>query len=129
PVPLADGTVLAIDLLDVGWDVPAWRELLAHYPYGLRHDGDVASAVYRMAGTELPVVRADWFVAAASRPPLYERLLGLPERLAELQGRFAADEAQPLAATVRRFLADVGPEAAARELGLADPEALRAAIR
>src|SRR5205085_6397614 len=36
-------------------------------------------------GCRLPYVRADWLVAAASRPPLYHDLLRLPETEAGLQ--------------------------------------------
>ena len=33
-----------------------------------------------MAGSDLPFVRADWFIATASRPPLYHTMLELPEQ-------------------------------------------------
>ena len=42
---------------------------------------------FRHAATEgqLAYVRADWFIATASRPPLYHELLQLPETERELE--------------------------------------------
>ncbi len=80
-------TVFAVDLRDVGWDErDLWKEVLARYPFGLKHDSgpdevtrDLAEEVYEAAGTRLPYVRVDWFVASASRAPLYHTLLDLPK--------------------------------------------------
>jgi serine/threonine-protein kinase len=76
-------TVFAVDLRKLDWDrCHLWAEVLKAYPYGLKFDHDpdqavrdLAREVYELAGTDLPFVRADWFVATASRPPLYHRLL------------------------------------------------------
>jgi serine/threonine-protein kinase len=88
-----DATVLAVDVRKLDWDKDdLWREVLRAYPYGLRYgtssdpvlqrlDEDVA----RLAGCELPYVRADWFVATAARPPLYHTLLRLPKDARELE--------------------------------------------
>jgi serine/threonine-protein kinase len=87
PAPIdRDQVVLALDLRDVGWDVRGlWDEILTRYPYGLKHDQDPDSTVRALAaevdnqtGTALSFVRADWFVATVSRPPLYTILLDLP---------------------------------------------------
>jgi formylglycine-generating enzyme required for sulfatase activity len=48
------------------------------YPYGRRIGGKEEDELVEWLGTELVVVRADWFAFAASRPPLYHDLLGLP---------------------------------------------------
>ena len=43
-----------------------------------------------MTGTVVPVIRADWFVFAATQPPLYERLLataGFPGGLPNTDGK------------------------------------------
>src|SRR5205823_1082367 len=45
-------------------------------------------------GCRLPYVRADWFVAAASRPPLYHDVLRLPAAEPELQRLLRIDVAQ-----------------------------------
>jgi serine/threonine-protein kinase len=86
------GTLLSIDLRDLGWDQDTWQEILRHYSYGLAHDQDADGQVQRLAaevvdacGTELPAIRADWFVAVASKPPLYHTLLELPEDARELE--------------------------------------------
>ncbi|MCI0455624.1 MAG: hypothetical protein L0Z62_01425 [Gemmataceae bacterium] len=93
-------TVLAVDLRRLDWDERhLWQELLKLYPYGLKHDHypedetgrEVAREVYELAGTDLPAVRADWFVATASRPPLYHTLLQLPDDARELERRLKVD--------------------------------------
>jgi WD40 repeat protein len=92
PTPVdAAGVVLRIDLRDLMWDAALWNRLLAEYPYGVT-DGRAASrAVTAATGTRVPVVRADWFIAAASRPPLYSDLLQLPTSLAELERLLRVD--------------------------------------
>lgn len=93
PVDAAQ-TVFAVDIRKLDWDRRhLWNEVLKNYPYGLRHDRypddatarDTAQEVYELAGTELPAVRADWFLAIASRPPLYHTLLQLPANAHELE--------------------------------------------
>lgn len=71
-------TILRIDLRDYEWKEAVWERILADYPY--RAIESVASAGLCAALTKcpLPHVRADWFVSAASRPPLYHTLLQLP---------------------------------------------------
>jgi serine/threonine-protein kinase len=94
-----DQVVLAFDLRDVGWDRrDLWSAILQRYPYGLKHDQDpdrevraLAEDVYAMAGTSLPFLRADWFVANASRPPLYHELLDLPDDARVLENRLKVD--------------------------------------
>lgn len=99
PRPVDDaGTVLAIDLRDLDWDLNGnWAKIVGFsaykgghkgYPYALTHERcpdheelNVAAAqVYRLTGTEIPAVRADWFIATASVPPLYHELLNLPKK-------------------------------------------------
>jgi serine/threonine-protein kinase len=86
-------TVFAVDVRKLDWDKDdLWREVLRAYPYGLRHgtardrdlqklDDDVA----QLTGCDLPYVRADWFAATATRPPLYHTLLRLPKTAGELE--------------------------------------------
>ena len=113
----AQRAVLAIDLRDLGWDDRTWRQIIGHkkatggtrfegardeerkgYPYGLSHRSDrdvavrkLADEVDRLAGCELPDIRADWLVATASRPPLYEAVLGLPDDARDLERRLVVD--------------------------------------
>ncbi len=49
----------------------------------------------------VPCVRGDWFIAAASRAPLYDLLLDLPSTRAELEQRLDVD----VAANLRDFMA------------------------
>ncbi len=72
-------TVFRIDIRDYSWNNGVWGRLLAAYPHGVLLDTPEARACYDAAGEQLSYVRADWFVAAASRPPLYHELLQLPQ--------------------------------------------------
>jgi serine/threonine-protein kinase len=95
----SEETVFAVDLRDLGWDAhDLWKEILKAYPYGLTHRRDADAAmrelaveVYELAGTDVPCLRADWFIATASRPPLYHTLLSLPNNAAELEKLLQVD--------------------------------------
>jgi serine/threonine-protein kinase len=94
-----DGTVYAIDLRDLGWEPQRhWQALMGAYPYGLaldRHvDGEVQQLyqeIVAQSSCRLAFVRADWFVARASQPPLYYTLLGLPAASTKLDERLGID--------------------------------------
>ncbi len=86
-------TILRIDLRDFQWDANLWNRLLADYPYGVLQDTAVARIVMVSCATRMPFVRADWFVATASRPPLYQDLLQMPTNLAELERQLRVDAA------------------------------------
>jgi WD40 repeat protein/mono/diheme cytochrome c family protein len=87
------GLVLRIDLRNYFWDANLWNRLLAEYPYGILQETTAARACAVNTGTRLPVLRADWFIANASRPPLYHDLLQLPASLAELERQLRVDAA------------------------------------
>lgn len=72
------GAVYRIDLRDYLWNDQTWTRILAAYPHYLPQKGSAMKAIVSATGTSLPYVRADWFVANASRPPLYHDLLQLP---------------------------------------------------
>lgn len=82
-------TLFRIDLRDYNWTVVIWDRLLAVYPYGLRARGVEVVAFF--SDVELPYIRADWFVANASMPPLYHELLGLPEIPRQLEKTLSVD--------------------------------------
>jgi len=93
-------TIFAIDLRDADWDREnLWQEILKRYPYGLKHDRypdddetrEIARGLYELSGTELPMIRADWFIATASRPPLYHSLLRIPESAVDLERDLKVD--------------------------------------
>ncbi len=75
-------TVFKIDLAKIGWTSEKWERLTAVYPYAARAPSN--AELEALTGTKLPVLRGDWFVAAAGRAPLYYELLGLPERSSAL---------------------------------------------
>lgn len=64
----AERTVYRIDLRELGWSAATWDTIRAAYPYGVARGRRVPDAV-----------RADWFVATASRGALYQAILGLPD--------------------------------------------------
>lgn len=93
-------TVWAVDVRKLDWDRHGlWGKVLAVYPYGLKHDSypddvkvnNLASEVNDLAGTWLPAVRADWFIATASKPPLYHDLLRLPAHAGALEKLLKVD--------------------------------------
>ena len=95
PKPVdAAGTVLRIDLRDFMWDANLWNRLVSEYPYAVLHDTAVARAAVVNAAARVPVVRADWFIATASRPPLYYELLQIPGNANELERQLRVDVTQ-----------------------------------
>ncbi|MFO0939588.1 MAG: hypothetical protein U0930_02355 [Pirellulales bacterium] len=101
PVSVAgtQGRVLAIDLRKLKWsDGRQWLQIVNQYPYGLKFNyvkdvelKQLANDIQELSGVEMPSVRGDWFVAVASRPPLYPQLLQLPENLIELAAIVGVD--------------------------------------
>ncbi len=78
PEPVdAGATILRIDLRAYKWSAALWEKLATAYPYRLQ-TGAETRAVAGYTGTEVAALRADWFVATASRPPFYHDLLQLP---------------------------------------------------
>jgi serine/threonine-protein kinase len=92
-------TIYAVDLRELDWETPdRWQDVVRAYPYGLRYEsgtdtalGSLTKAVERLSGQPLPYVRADWFVATASRPPLYHTILGLPTTARQLEQQLGVD--------------------------------------
>src|SRR4030095_11213360 len=91
----ASRTLFRIDLRDYLWTEALWRRALADYPYALILPA--SDRIARLSGEIPAYVRGDWFVAAASTPPLYHELLGLPLSVAELERRLGVDTARHLA--------------------------------
>jgi mono/diheme cytochrome c family protein len=90
------GVVLRIDLRDLLWDANSWDRILAEYPYGVAPESVAARACMIHTRTRLPVIRADWFLATACRPPLYHDLLQLPTNAAELERQLRVDVTQDI---------------------------------
>lgn len=85
------GTILRIDLRWYMWDFTLWNRILNDYPYGILDDSTAARAIMVSTATKVPTLRGDWFVATASRPPLYQDVLQLPASLAELERQLRVD--------------------------------------
>ena len=88
------GTILRIDLRDYDWNEKVWEAVLAANPYGIEAVLPAAQEIYKSTQCRQPYVRADWFVAAASRPPLYHEVLRLPATLGALEKLLRLDTAE-----------------------------------
>lgn len=85
--------IFKIDLRQVGWfDRNVWQRIQTDYPYGINltvnadpQVREVAERVYHMSGTQLPILRADWFIDSAARSPLYYDILDLPHDIPSLE--------------------------------------------
>jgi mono/diheme cytochrome c family protein len=86
--------VFRIDLRDYNWTAATWNMIIAAYPYGLRTQA--SELISELSGAALPYIRADWFAANASTPPLYHDILALPKTARELERELGVDAARDL---------------------------------
>lgn len=87
PQPVdSHNTVLRIDTRTLGWDEGVWQAIIEANPYSVKFDEDDLNNRFctSATGCDIPHVRADWFVAAASKPPLYHTVMQVPGTLKEL---------------------------------------------
>ena len=90
-------TVFAVDLRLLGWSEDVWNKVLAEYPYGLKPVSLEGNSLHREIEEQYELfdgvthVRADWFIAKATRPPLYHELVGIPETLSELEEKLGVE--------------------------------------
>jgi hypothetical protein len=78
-------TILRLDLRDYKWNARSWDRLIFFYPYRVPIQSAEAKAIAAATGSDQAFLRGDWFVATASRPPLYHDLLQLPGSDRELE--------------------------------------------
>ena len=80
-------TIFRLDLRDYALTARDWEDYVVKgYPYGLRGvDGRAEDDIAKATHSAAAFVRADWFVFAASQPPLYHDLLRLPKTEQELE--------------------------------------------
>ncbi|MBK8254693.1 MAG: hypothetical protein IPK82_18780 [Polyangiaceae bacterium] len=86
PVDSPRNTVFRIELDDYQWQAIAgiagsdlWEKLLKNYPFGTLYENHPdAQFLAEETNTTLPWIHADWFIDAASLPPLYYDMLRLP---------------------------------------------------
>jgi tetratricopeptide (TPR) repeat protein len=97
PRPIDEArTVFRIDLRDYQWNEKVWDAVLGVNPYGVSPATDAAREVAALTQCRLPYVRGDWFVAAASRPPLYHDVLQLPATEQELEKLLRVETAEDI---------------------------------
>lgn len=95
----------AIDLRDFGWDRERhapWQAIQRAYPYGISYEFSIthadsheyAQALQESTATEIPVLRADWFITRATRPPLYHEILEIPTNAKELEEKLGVNIAE-----------------------------------
>jgi mono/diheme cytochrome c family protein len=97
PKPIdANSTVYRIDLRDYEWEASGtrldkWEQLVAANPYAVEFLEDEARTLQLFTATKVPVQAGDWFVNAATKPPLYHTMLDIPTTLAALQAQLGVD--------------------------------------
>ncbi|MCA9050593.1 MAG: DUF4384 domain-containing protein [Planctomycetaceae bacterium] len=97
-----DRTIFRFDLRHIGWSHIEWDRLSRHYPYAVIHRSGNGRTLYTQTSSDLPYLRADWFVFAALQPPLYHDLAGIPSTLQELEQKLGINRTQ----AVRQRLVD-----------------------
>ena len=88
PIPIdREETIFYIDLRHYEWDITSdkWYKIEQAYPYRVQLKSSTYTTLCEETDCELPFVRADWFIATASLPPLYHEILNLPETDQELE--------------------------------------------
>ena len=99
PKPIdQEETIFYIDLRHYEWDIKSdkWYKIEQAYPYGVQLKSSTYTTLCQETNCELPFVRADWFIATASLPPLYHEILDLPKTDKELETRLEVDVAENL---------------------------------
>lgn len=84
-------TLYRIDLRHYKWTARMWDRLAAAYPYRLGETSTAARTYEHLTGSAQPYVRGDWFLATASRPPLYHDFLQLPNTDRALERQLHVD--------------------------------------
>ena len=99
PTPIdREETVFYIDLRHYEWDIKSdkWYKIEQAYPYGVQLKSTTYTTLCEETDCELPFVRADWFIATASLPPLYHEILDLPKTDTELETQLEVNVSENL---------------------------------
>ena len=93
PKPIdKEKTIYHIDLRHYEWNKnDRWYQIEQAYPYRIDFKSPMYITVLQETRCEVPFVRADWFIATASLPPLYHEILDLPETTQELEAELDVD--------------------------------------
>ena len=93
-------TLFVIDIRELDWDQEGqWYAIMQKYPYGLSYGNHPNEELEKLndeitldlTKCDLPIIRADWFISEATRPPLYYQLLDLPENAKQLEHRLGVN--------------------------------------
>jgi mono/diheme cytochrome c family protein len=84
-------SIMRLRLSDLGWSEALWDTLTSFYPYCIRSNAAAHEALYAQLRTEAPVVRGDWFLATATKPPVYDLLLDSARSVDDLAKRLGVD--------------------------------------
>ena len=84
-IPNTHKTVYRVDIRRLNWRGQTWNELMMFYPYQLLEEKGDLSIINMIGESPGVIVRADWFVYAASQEPFYSRFLGQPKILEQLE--------------------------------------------
>ena len=99
PKPIdSEETIFYIDLRNYEWDIKTdkWYKIEQAYPYGVQLKSTTYTTLCEETDCELPFIRADWFIATASLPPLYHDILDLPKTDRELETQLEVNVAENL---------------------------------
>ena len=84
-------TIFRFNLTDLGLTKADWENLVSFYPYCIRSNQFNHSILYERLRTEAPYVRADWLMATATKSPIYEQLLRIPNNVNDLAQDLGVD--------------------------------------
>ena len=103
PIPIdTEKTVLYIDIRSYNWEtgINRWTQIEEIYPYHIEFNQETQTTLFEKLTSlrsemecQVPFIHADWFLATASLPPLYNSILDLPETALELEEKLNIDVA------------------------------------
>ena len=99
PKPIdSEETIFYIDLRNYEWDIKTdkWYKIEQAYSYGVQLKSTTYTTLCEETDCELPFIRADWFIATASLPPLYHDILDLPKTDRELETQLEVNVSENL---------------------------------
>jgi hypothetical protein len=92
-------TLFRLDLRDYEITPETWEGIVSVYPYGIVGVSPrLEDRIQVITHSRQAYLRADWFVFAASQPPLYDDILRLPATETELERKLGLDSLADLRA-------------------------------
>jgi len=90
-------TIYRINLFDYKWTTDTWESITRADPYAITFTSEDALDIRDSADVDLFSIKADWFIDAASQPPLYHTILEIPLTRFELEASLGLDVAANIA--------------------------------